>query len=312
MRELWFVAPRKVEIRESELRAPGPGEILARGLASCVSQGTELLLYRGEGPPRFDPSLDADETAPTYPRRYGYAWVGEVDGGGGRVFALAPHADAHVLREADVRPLPRGLPPTRASLAANLETAITCVWDAEVGIGDRAVVLGGGVVGILVAWLLVRAGARVSLVEPRRARREAARALIPELALGEIAPGTADVVVEASGDPRALDAAVTACAPAGRIVVASFYGSRRAPVDLGDRFHRGRLEVRASQVSHIPPRVSARWDATRRFGLVVDLLGEPALDHLLAPPVRFGRAPQLYASLDGNADVPPAHVFVYR
>jgi hypothetical protein len=51
---------------------------------------------------------------------------------------------------------------------------------------------------------------------------------------------------------------------------------------------------------------------TRRFGLVVDLLGEPGLDHLLAPPVPFARAPQLYASLDGNSDVPPAHVFVYR
>src|SRR5690348_6182685 len=106
MRELWFVAPRKVEIREAELAAPAEGEVLVRGLASCVSQGTELLLYRGEGPPRFDPSIDGDDdVTPTYPRRYGYAWVGETDARA-RVFALAPHADAHVLRAADLRPLP--------------------------------------------------------------------------------------------------------------------------------------------------------------------------------------------------------------
>lgn len=312
MRELWFVAPRKVEIREAELRAPGEGEISVRGLASCVSQGTELLLYRGEAPPRFDPSLDgSDPPEPTYPRRYGYAWVGETEARA-RVFALAPHADAHVLRAAAVRALPNDIPPTRATLAGNLETAVTCVWDSEVGLGDRALVLGGGVVGILVAWLLARAGARVSLVEPRRQRREAALALVPDLALGEVGEGSADVVIEASGDPRALDIAVKACSTGGRIVVASFYGTRRAPLDLGDRFHRERLELRSSQVSRIPPRLSSRWDVARRFDLVVDLLGEPDLDHLLAPPVPFVRAAQLYASLDGNADVPPAHVFVYR
>lgn len=311
MRELWFVAPRKVEIRESDLRAPAEGEIVASGIASCVSQGTELLLYRGEGPERFDPSIGED--GPTYPRRYGYSWVGETDEGT-RVFALAPHADAHVLKADDARPLPTDLPAPRATLAANLETAVTCVWDSEIGLGDRALVLGGGVVGILVSWLLVRAGARVTLVEPRRARREAARALVPALGvgLGDVAEGSVDIVVEATGDPRALDTAITACAAGGRILVASFYGTRHAPLDLGDRFHRARLELRASQVSTIPARLGARWDAARRFGLVVDLLGEPALDHLLAPPVPFARAAQLYASLDGNADVPPAHVFVYR
>ena len=307
MRELWFVAPKKVEIRESEPRAPANGEIVVRGLASCVSQGTELLLYRGEGPPRFDPSLDAAG----YPCRYGYAWVGETESGA-RVFALAPHADAHVLRESDLRELPNDVPEARAALAANLETAVTCVWDSEIGLGDRALVLGGGVIGILVAWLLERAGAKVTLAEPRRQRRAAALALVPNLTLGDVPEGSADVVIEATGDPRALDVAVKACASGGRIVVASFYGARRRPIDLGDRFHRERLELRSSQVSRIPPRLSSRWNVDRRFALVVDLLGEPGLDHLLAPPVPFARAPQLYASLDGNSDVPPAHVFVYR
>lgn len=311
MRELWFVAPRKVEIREAELPSPADDETVVRGLASCVSQGTELLLYRGEGPARFDPSLDGGGAAPTYPCRYGYSWVGETEARD-RVFALASHADAHVLRRDALRVLPSDIPPTRATLAANLETAVTCTWDAEIGLGDRALVLGGGVVGILVAWLLSRAGAKVSLVEPRRQRREAARALVPELTLTMPDEGSADVVVEATGDPRSLDLAVKACARSGRIVVASFYGSRRAPVDLGDRFHRERLELRSSQVSRIPPRLSARWDSARRFDLVTDLLGEPGLDHLLAAPVPFARAPQLYASLDGNSDVPPAHVFVYR
>lgn len=319
-RALWFVGPRQVELRAETPREPGPGEVVVRALASGVSQGTELLLYRGEGPERFDPSLD-ESGAPTYPRRYGYAWVGEVIARGAdarfaegtRVFALAPHGDVHVLDASQVRPLPEDFPATRAVLAANLETAVTCAWDANVGLGDDAVVLGGGVVGTLTAWLLARSGATVTLIERSEKRRAAARALVRSAMIESDATpdGTADVVIEATGDPHTLDAAVAWARPEGRIVVASFYGARRAPVDLGDAFHRRRLELRASQVSSIPPRLRERWTPARRWLLVLTLLHERALDALVAP-VPFAHAAALYASLDTDADVPPAHVFVYR
>jgi threonine dehydrogenase-like Zn-dependent dehydrogenase len=320
-RALWFVAPRKVELRDETVRAPGPREVLVRALASGVSQGTELLLYRGEGPEVFDPSL-ALSGGPTYPRRYGYAWVGEVaaigEGArfavGTRVFALAPHGDLHTLDEDSVRPLPEDFSATRAVLAANLETAVTCAWDANVSLGDDAVVLGGGVVGILTAWLLSRSGATVTLIERSETRRAAARALVPPAMIESDAEpdGTADVVVEATGDPHVLDAAIAWARPDARIVVASFYGKRRAPIDLGDAFHRRRLELRASQVSSIPPRMRERWSPARRWLFVLSLLHERALDRLLAPAVPFARAADLYATLDTAVDVPPAHVFVYR
>jgi len=326
-RALWFVGPRRVELRDDPARAPGHREVAVRALASAVSQGTELLLYRGEGPARFDPSLDGASggggaMSPTYPRRYGYAWVGEVvakgEGArlaeGTRVFALAPHGDVHVLDDAAVRALPEDYPATRAVLAANLETAVTCAWDANVSIGDDAVVLGGGVVGILTAWLLSQSGATVTLLERSETRRAAARQLIRAAMIegGAEPDGSADVVVEATGDPRMLDAAVAWARPEARIVVASFYGARRAEIDLGDRFHRCRLELRSSQVSSIPPRLRERWSPARRWTFVLSLLRERALDALLAPPVPFDRAAELYASLDTATDVPPAHVFVYR
>lgn len=299
-----------------------------RALASGVSQGTEMLLYRGEGPGDFDPSLApiaaAERAAPEpmYPRRYGYAWVGEVIARGAdvklaegtRVFALAPHGDVHVLDVASVRPLPEDFSARRAVLAANLETAVTCTWDANVGLGDDVVVLGGGVVGILTAWLLGRSGASVSLIEPSPKRRAAARALAPDAMIEATAEpdAAADVVIEATGHPGMLDAAVAWARPEGRIVVASFYGARRAAVDLGDAFHRRRLELRASQVSSIPPRLRGRWSPARRWLLVLSLLRERSLDALIAPPVAFADAAALYAALDTESDVPPAHVFVYR
>lgn len=313
VRELWFTGPRSVELRHVAPRAElAPGELRARALASGVSQGTELLLFKGEGPTPFDPSLDAPG-APTYPRRYGYAWVGEVTESksaahpvGARLFALLPHGDEHCFDAARARPLPAEIPPPRAVLAANLETAVNTVWDAGVGLGDEVVVIGGGVVGLLAGYVARRAGAsRVHLIERSPPRRSAALALGFSTA-SEAAPddgGAADVVIEASGDPACLDLAIPLARDEGMIAVASFYGSRVAPVSLGSEFHRRRLTLRSSQVSRLPPSRAPRWSFERRFRLVTELLRARELDVLLEATTPFEQAPATYARL---ADAPGA------
>jgi 2-desacetyl-2-hydroxyethyl bacteriochlorophyllide A dehydrogenase len=296
--------------------------VLLRALASGISQGTELLLYRGEGPTPFDPSLDRPGAA-TYPRRYGYAWVGEVvalgarvDGValGARVFALAPHGDFHVVDAGAARLVDMSIPPARAVLAANLETAVTCVWDSGVSLGDDVVVLGGGVVGLLVGWLACAAGGRVRLIEPSARRRAIARSLdLLAVSPAEDRPrGDADVVVEATGDPASLDRAVAHAAQEATVTVASYYGSRAHPVDLGGAFHRRRLALRATQVSSVPADRAARWTSARRFELVRRLLADARLDSLVDPPTPFDEAPNAYARLD---EAPGDHgqvVFDYR
>jgi 2-desacetyl-2-hydroxyethyl bacteriochlorophyllide A dehydrogenase len=290
-----------------------------RALASGISQGTELLLYRGEGPTPFDPSLGAEGT---YPCRYGYAWVGVVeawegDGNGLEpgtlVFALAPHGTHHALDAARVRVLEPAIPAHRAVLAANLETAVTCVWDSGVALGDKVVVLGAGVVGLLVAWLLVRSGCRVRVVEPSAIRRERARALGAQaVSLDADRPAAdADVVVEATGAPIALDRAIAHARCEATIVVVSFYGARRAAIDLGTEFHRRRLVLRASQVSQVPIRQSRRWSLERRFGLVRQLLLEAELDQLLTRFVPFDDAPNAYAELDRSPGDAVQTIFTY-
>jgi 2-desacetyl-2-hydroxyethyl bacteriochlorophyllide A dehydrogenase len=305
-RELWFVAPCQVELRAVAAAEPlRSGQLRAKAVCSGISQGTELLLYRGEGPTPFDPSLDAPGT-PTFPRRYGYAWVGEVlesqsadHGVGARVFALAPHAEQHSLDAASARVLPADLPAERATLAANLETAVNVVWDGGVGLGDQVVVIGGGVVGLLAGYAAKRGGAgHVRLVEPSAPRCAAALALGFDAAGADAAPrASADVVIEASGNPAALDSAIACAREEAVIVVASFYGQRVAPVGLGAEFHRRRLTLRASQVSRLPPSRAAGWSFDRRFALVLDLLEDPLLDALLDPAAPFADAVATYARL---------------
>jgi NADPH:quinone reductase-like Zn-dependent oxidoreductase len=320
VRELWFTGPRAVEVRGVPRRPLCDGELRLRGLVSGVSQGTELLLFKGEGPTPFDPSLDAPG-APTYPRRYGYAWVGEVTESasathpvGARVFALLPHGDEHCVEASRARVLPADLPAERAVLAANLETAVNCVWDAGVVLGDDVVVIGGGIVGLLAGFAARRGGAsRVRLVEPSAERRraalelgfEAASALVPREG------ATADVVIEASGDPTCLDVAIGLARDEGTIAVASFYGARVAPVALGADFHRRRLTLRSSQVSRLPALRAPRWTFDRRFALVTELLKDAALDGLLEPKTPFDEAPATYARLASSPGAALQTLFGY-
>ena len=87
------------------------------------------------------------------------------------MFVLYPHQTRYVVPAQSVHVLPDDVPPERAVLAANLETAINGLWDARPHVGDRIVVVGAGTVGCLVAWLAGRIpGCDVELVDinPRR------------------------------------------------------------------------------------------------------------------------------------------------
>src|SRR6266511_3318090 len=219
-RAVHFVAPRRVELREIDLPDPSEGRILVATEWSGISSGTELLAYRGE----VDPDLPLDETLGAlagtfaYPFRYGYSAVGRVVRPAGSlregqlVFAFHPHQDRFVADARAAIPV-EGLDPRAATLYPLVETALQVCLDAAPRLGETVVVVGLGAVGILVAALLARAGAVVLGAEPEATRRAAAaafgvRAIAPdeiaETVAAETAGRGADLVVEASGDPRAL------------------------------------------------------------------------------------------------------------
>jgi threonine dehydrogenase-like Zn-dependent dehydrogenase len=170
-------------------------------------------------------------------------------------------------------------------------------------------------VGLLSGWLARRAGAaRVRLIEPTARRRSAALVLGMDDAITPDADeplANADVVIEATGNPASLDRAVAHAARDATVVAASFYGERRSAIDLGSAFHRRRLRLKASQVSHIPPEKSARWTAARRFALVLELLEDARLDALVDCVVPFDDAPGAYARLAADPGGSIQTVFSY-
>jgi len=296
---LLYVAPGRAEMRPEALPEPGPGEVRVRTLFSGISRGTERLVFGGRVPESEYERMRAPFMGGNFPFpvKYGYAAVGRVERGpaelaGRLVFALHPHQDAFNVSAEGVLALPEGVPPERAVLAANIETALNAVWDAQPGPADRIAVVGGGVVGALVAWLCGRLpGAQVTLVDVEASRAKLTEWLGVAFAPPEEAPSDCDLVVHASGTGKGLSTALSLAGQEAAVVEMSWYGAGEVPVALGAEFHSRRLRLISSQVGQVAPSHRPRWTHKRRLAAALDLLRDDRLDALLAPAIDFRDLP---------------------
>jgi 2-desacetyl-2-hydroxyethyl bacteriochlorophyllide A dehydrogenase len=304
-RAFWIAEPGRGEIRTEALRDPTSDDVVVRARYSGISRGTEALVFRGRVPESEYQRMRAPFQAGEFPApvKYGYASVGEIERGpreleGRTAFVLYPHQTRYVVPSQWVYVLPRSVPAARAVLAANLETAVNGLWDADPRIGDRVVVIGGGTVGCLAAWLASRIpGCQVELVDMNPRRGEIARALGVSFVSPERLSDEADVVVHASGSPEGLALAILAAGFEAKIVELSWYGSGDVPVALGGSFHSRRLTLTSSQVGSVARAQRSRWNTRRRMTLALDLLAHDELDALITGESRFEDLPAVMASL---------------
>ena len=281
-RSLVFTAPRRVEVRTAPLPPLQDDEVLVETLCSAISAGTEMLVYRGQFPHLHD-SQDGLSSDLEYPLAYGYACVGKVREVGRSVnrewqdklvFAFQPHSSSFIIHPSSLIPIPHSLLPENACFLPNMETAVNLVQDGAPILGERVLVLGQGVVGLLTASLLsefpLENLAVVDGIEMRRRelKVESGKLKVKSLSPADLRPSTFDsfdLVFELTGSPAALNTAIEHTTFSGRIVIGSWYGQKRAEIDLGGSFHRSRIRLISSQVSSISPELSGRWDKPRRF-----------------------------------------------
>jgi threonine dehydrogenase-like Zn-dependent dehydrogenase len=306
---LYFTAPQTVELRQDELGAPAPGEVRVQAMRSAISAGTEMLLYRGEAPAELaaDPTLPALGGKLAYPLKYGYCMVGKTEQGQRR-FAFNPHETAFNARSEDLLRLPEGVGDEDAAFLPQVETAVNLMLDGKPRLGEKVAVLGQGVVGLLATAALAKHPLSELLTMdnyPLRRQRSlnfgANHSLEPanvKQALSLLGPRGADLVYELSGHPESLDLALQLVGEHGRVVVGSWYGQRRASVDLGGHFHRGRIKLISSQVSQIEPALRGRWDRARRFEVAWRLLAEIRPSRLITHRFPFAKAVDAYKLLE--------------
>jgi len=292
-RAFWTVGPGTGELHTETLAEPRPGEVLVRALASGVSRGTESLIFAGRVPfGQFD-AMRAPLMGGTFPFpvKYGYSVVGERDDGV-RIFVLHPHQDRFLAPAVMCVPVPAAIPTHRAVLAANMETALNLCWDAAPLAGERVLVIGAGVVGLLAASLLARVPAAfVTVVDVNPARAALAESFGCRFALPDAAPRDQELIIHASASEAGLRLALDRAAFEGRIIEASWYGDAAPSVPLGGSFHARRLRLIASQVGAVAPPMRGRRTHAERLATALALLDNPAYDALLEGPTRFDDLP---------------------
>lgn len=290
-RAFWTLAPGIGAIRTEALPVDG---VLVRTLVSGISRGTEALVFAGRVPPSQYQAMRAPLMGGEFPFpvKYGYAAVGRTDDGA-RVFVLHPHQDVFRAPPAMCIPVPDALPTPRAVLAANMETALNATWDAAPLAGERMLVIGAGVVGLLTASLLARIpGARVTVVDVNRTRERYARRFGCGFALPDQAPHDQDLVVHASASEAGLRLALDCAAFEARIVELSWYGDATPAVPLGEAFHSRRLRIIGSQVGAVAPAMRVRRSHAERLALALELLADEGYDDVLDGPTQFEDMPQ--------------------
>lgn len=304
-RAFWVTGPSQGEIREQALPPRGADQLRVHALYSGISRGTETLVFRGGVPASQQHVMRCpfQEGAFPWPVKYGYSAVGRVEQGpselhGRTVFALHPHQTDFVLPIAAALPLPDGVPAGRAVLAANMETALNGVWDAGLGPGDRVCVLGGGVVGLLVAYLAARTiGASPLLVDPDASKAGAAAALGIPFRGGAEGLADFDVVIHATGNPEGLRTALAIAGFEALVLEMSWFGDREVSLPLGEAFHSRRLTLRSSQVGAVSPSRRPRWTHRRRLETALSLLADDRLDVLISGESAFDSLPEVMSAL---------------
>lgn len=292
-RAFWTVAPGRGAILPVPSQASRPDEVWVRAAATGVSRGTEALVFAGRVPPSQYQTMRAPlmEGEFPFPVKYGYSAVGHTDDGS-RVFVLHPHQDRFVAPASMCIRIPDGVPTNRAVLAANMETALNILWDAGPLPGERMVVIGAGVVGLLAASLLARIpGAHVTVVDIDRNRESVARLLGCDFALPEDAPREQELVVHVSGSEAGLRLALSCAGFEARIVEASWFGDAAPALPLGEAFHSRRLRLIASQVGAVAPAMRGRRSHSERLAMALELLADTRYDALLEGPTRFEDMP---------------------
>ncbi len=295
-----FEKPRKIGLREETIPPLRNGEVLVKTHRSGISPGTEMLVYRGQ----FPQNLPVDKNIPAlnhdfkFPLKYGYSTVGRVvetgpqvsDGWLDRmVFCFHPHESHLTVREDQLIPVPADIDPEEALFLPNMESAVNFLMDGRPIVGEVVVVFGQGIVGLLTTALLSRlpldclitldrwslrrktsldAGAHIAL-DPSVTDLEHELTTTSESRSGDKNP---DLIYELSGNPEALSQAVEIAGFASRIVVGSWYGTRKASLDLGAGFHRNRIRLISSQVSTLAPEFSGRWSKSRRLNVAWEMI----------------------------------------
>ncbi len=233
--------PHRVIIETYDIAATGPGQLLIETEASAISAGTELAVYTGVHQWLNDPT----RTWPRFPFTPGYSAVGRVlevgDGVAGyavgdRVLWEGRH-ESHAIVDVDggralVWKIGEALPAEVAAFAILARFPFTALVQSDRIIGQSVAVMGLGLIGQIALRLFAAAAATpligIDTVAARRSTAERTYGVATiDPTVGDLREqlravnggALPDIVVDATGAPNAVKAAMHAVSDGGRVVM---------------------------------------------------------------------------------------------
>lgn len=293
-------APGQVRLEAFDMPRPGPGELLLRTRKTLISPGTERAIL-----------LNLPGKNVRYPREVGYCNVGQIiEVGSGlpdfyaqiRVVSRARHASHVLVKAEDCQVLnPGELGDARATFVPLLATALQAVRKTRIEIGETAAVIGLGPLGLLTLQALKQAGAiDIFALDRHEGRLQLASRLGADHCLcvdddGAMsslrgAAGDIPVVIEATGNPAAIELACEIAADGGRVALLGSARGKTASFDFYSLVHRKSITLIGAHISSARRKESApgRWRLQAEHELALKLLEkervqvEPLISH------RFG------------------------
>ncbi len=334
MKVLRYPKPYQAEIVEADLPAIGKHQALAKTIVSNVSAGTEMAFYRGTAP-QLNSRIRPDglwEDAPdniTYPMQsdgagvwwMGYAAVSEVVEVGSDVndlkigdivFTYGPHKEYQII-EGGYFKVPAKLKPEQASFTALTDIVFNGILDSAIKLMDNVVIIGMGTLGQLALQMSKLSGAFVIAADFIDRRLQLASKLgadetINPKAEGDLAKSVikilgerADLVIEVTGNSKALADAVRCVRNDGQVTVLSFYQSPPDNFQPGREFHHNRIIIRSSHTGEVNPALRNQYDnKAKRTYKAMQLISRLDVDSLISHRCKFDDYPKMLETIDKN------------
>lgn len=318
-KQIIFTEKDKAELLEVPVRMPGAGEVLVRTAASIISAGTERANLSGEV--SVGPTTDPNEK-PQFPRCLGYSSAGEVVAVGEGVTAFAPgdrvamywtvHARYNCLSQSNLVRIPNDVGYPAAALCHIAAFPLAAIRKCRLELGESAIVMGQGILGMLAVVLLRAAGAYpVIAVDPIPEKREEALKLGADYALDpftldfateakRLTRGGARVGIEVTGVGTGLNGILDCMAPFGRVALLGCTRHSDFTVDFYRKVHGPGISLIGAHTCARPNESAATlWTTADDIRALLDLLAGGRLDFasLIAETHSPEEAPQVYGRL---------------
>jgi 2-desacetyl-2-hydroxyethyl bacteriochlorophyllide A dehydrogenase len=254
-KQIIFTKPYTAELLEVDCLPPNENEVTVKLEYSAISSGTEKANLIGL---RNGPGKSEDE-APAFPRTVGYSAAGTVTAVGSnvsdivigdRVVVFWGKHKKHITISRDrVVKIPNGVSFEESSLAFISTFPLAAIRKTKLEIGESAMVMGLGILGIFAVQLLKIGGAYpIVAVDPVAERRELALKLGADYAIDPTEAGFADrvkaltdggvnVCIEVTGLGIGLVQALDCMKKLGRVALLGCTRSSKFEIDYYGKVH---------------------------------------------------------------------------